>query len=227
MGESIAEQLYRDLGQNEYGQILQDNVRFGRFKPDDIDNETWVHVLGKDVNNLEHMEHTAGITAWYIFESERLGYPMRREDQATLMMTAWTHDFAEAIDGDIPDPHKVHSEEEHAKERRSWLRVMGSVSSTPELMGVAIFPVMFGEVDIARDFRAIEVIGYHDTALKAREQAHAMELDKKAPDQITPEEASLYLALVKLYIEVAPNSVKQLKQFKDLPVVAEYLRNKA
>lgn len=219
----MSEQYYKALADTEYGEVLQNNVRFGRFKPSWLANELWVDMLGADVNNYEHMEYTAGITAWYIYEAERLGEPFSRENQSTLMMTAWTHDFAEAIDGDVPDPHKVHTEEQYEKERQSFLRVARSVCSTPELMGVVVFPVLYGDIDLARHFRAIEIIGYAETAMKAGTYADRVRMFKKLYDFTPNEIKDVHIALGGLYREVLPSAIRQLQEFKDLPVVRAYL----
>ncbi len=220
-------ELYGLLGDTEYGQILQDNVRFGRFKPDCIPNEVWVDALGADVNNFQHMQNTAEITAWYIFQAEKLGAPMDRLDQSVLMMTAWTHDFAEAIDGDIPDPDKDHSQDAKEAEKQSWLTVMGSIVPAPELIGNVVFPVLHGESPLARDFRAIELIGYNETALRAVEQAHNLgELQMKHELSI-PQLRALYGELVRLYDEVHPSCLQSLEAFRDLPVIEEYLNGQS
>jgi hypothetical protein len=122
------------------------------------------------------------------------------------MLTAWTHDFAEAIDGDIPDPDKDHSDDAKGKEKRSFLTVMGSVFNYPEEVGYEVFPVMYGKGELARHFRAIEIIGYTETAKRAA--------------SVNGE------AYQKLYKDVYPNAIEQLREFSNLPVVAEYLKPK-
>ena len=196
--------IHASLGETEYGQTLSDNVRFGRFKPDEIPNQEWIEALGPDVDNYKHMEYTANLAAWYIYEADRLGVPLSEEDQKLLILTAYVHDFAEAIDGDVPDPYKDHSDDAKAKEKRSFITVARTVVEDPEALGALVFPVMYGGSPLARDFRAIEIIGYAETAKQA--------------GKVTGE------AYGKLYDEVLPNSLAMLEEYKDLKVVNNYLK---
>lgn len=217
--------FYESLKQTEYGETLSSNVRFGRFKPETLENHVWVDILGADVDNLEHMEWTAGIASWYVYEAERLGSPLSEEDKDTLITTAWVHDFAEAIDGDIPDPYKDHTEDAKAKEKRSFIQVASSITDDPEKLGEKVFPVMYGTGELARHFRAIELIGYNETALRAGIECHHLGYVQEMYGVPVSDLRLTFMALVRLHDEVSPSARKSLEAFIDLPVVEEYLHH--
>lgn len=217
-------ELYHALGNTDYGDTLRDNIRFGSFKPDFLENWQWAEILGQDVNNLEHMEHTAGLTAWYIFEADRLGVPFSQVDQDILMTTAYTHDFAEAIDGDVPDPLKKTDDDTKRQERNSFYLVASAVTDYPDNLTELVMDVTQGRHRLSRDFRAIEIIGYIETGKKAGEVAHRMGEIQHKYDFDLPHLRKLYLSLLHLHDAVIAKDLTKLeKDFSDLPVVRSYL----
>lgn len=215
-------EIYRDLGETYFGQELEANVRFARFKPDFVTNEQWCTMLGDDVNNYRHMEFTAGITAWYIYTAEELGHPFTEEEKDTLMLTAWTHDFAEAIDGDIPDPNKDHSEVAQSLERLSQFVVMQYVGAEDTVD--VVMDVTQGKHPLSEHFRAIEHIGYGITG----ERAGAVMLDiQNWMDWFGYSEDEgdyLFHRLAWLNDEVTTHAYEDLrKDFIHLPVVLDYI----
>lgn len=217
-------ELYHALGDTDYGEVLYENVRFSRFKPDWLENWMWCEMLGQDVNNYEHMEYTAGITAWYIYEAERLGTPFSKDDQDLLITTAFVHDFAEAIDGDIPDPEKKNDDAEKSQERRSFEAVASSVTDDPEGLANYVLPVIQGSHRLSRDFRAIEIIGYNETGEQAGYLASHMGEIQYKYDFDLRHLSDLFFNLRRLNEEVVSSCIDKLgTQFNDLPVVREYL----
>jgi hypothetical protein len=81
---------------------------------------------------------------------------------------------------------------------------------------------MYGEVDLARDFRAIEIIGYASTAIRAGLLAPIV--GKMAFGLDAEQTAILQKVLKELHDEVLPNSFEQLRQFDDLVVPRAYLK---
>lgn len=216
-------EIYADLEQTFYGQELEANVRFGTFKPDFVTNEEWCEMLGDDVNNYRHMEFTAGITAWYIEQSELLGHPFTQEEQDTLMLTAYTHDFAEAIDGDVPDPEKDTSEQAKALERFSHFAVAQYVAAedTTDL----VMDVTQGKHDLSDHFRAIEVIGYLTSGIKAGDVM--MEINKwRRHFGYTGTQADiLFMHLDRMNDEVVTIETARLfEKFYQLPVVNKMMK---
>lgn len=216
--------IYESLRYTEYGETLNNNIRFGRFKPDWLDNQVWVELLGMDVNNYEHMQYTAGLTTWYIQTAEEIGYPFPEEDAARLLTTAWVHDFAEAIDGDVPDPFKKDDEDTLATERRSFIKVASLVAEDPEELADFVFPVLHGSNYLSRHFRAIELMGYMETGLRALRSAHSMGELEHTYGFSHAELREIWQSLTTLGNEVVASETTRLpRDFWDLPVVQVYM----
>ncbi len=54
--------IHLSFAETIHGQKLAENVRYERYKPDDVTNQRWVELLGADVNNLTHLTLTYGLT---------------------------------------------------------------------------------------------------------------------------------------------------------------------
>lgn len=216
--------LYIELGHNEYGIKLENEVRYGSYKPENISNDVWTSVLGPDVNNYYHMEYTAGIAAWYIEESERLGEPFSKEEQELLMLTAYTHDFSEAIIGDIPQPEKTGSLQEQVEETMAHLAVMESVTPHPYVLSRPVLDVMQDRDPLSRHFQAIEFIGYHETGYRAGQEKHRTSEWGRHHGLSPIQELDLARTLDKLHTEVQGGSFMHLLQnMNDLPVINSYI----
>src|SRR5690348_9689172 len=100
------EELYSTFAESHYGETLEAKTRFDVFKPDWATTELWCDVLGDDVNNLRHMAHTARIA-----EAFAQGEDLSTDTTDLLLKTAATHDWGEAIIGDIPLPDKTDDDE--------------------------------------------------------------------------------------------------------------------
>jgi len=220
----MSKELWEKLGQegNQYGDVLKENVRWGSYKPEWMGKREWVHILGEDSCNYLHMGYMAGLTRQYIDRTVGWGYELSHEDRELLMDTAYIHDFAEAIDGDVPDTEKVFDKETFAQERTSLIKVLGSVATDAVFLADRVLPVMQGKSVLAHHWRAIEVIGYAETAKKAGEQLN--NLDGLVDELWFPpnELADVKTALEGVYA-TRERTHKHLKEFKFLPAVAEYL----
>lgn len=91
-----------------YGQTLTKNIRYRFFKPPEVTHGEWEDLLGPDVNNLEHH--------WVVYRTMRALLRSHTnfslEEQEILLLTAVTHDWAEAIIGDVPYGQKTTGEED-------------------------------------------------------------------------------------------------------------------
>lgn len=216
--------LHESLFTTEYGEILSQNVRFGRFKPEWLPNQVWVELLGDDVDNYKHMEYTASLTSWYIGEAARLEEPFSEDDADLLMLTAWTHDFAEAIDGDVPDPEKVDSLDVREQERRSFIEVASKVTEDPVKLANTVLPVIQGEHPLSRHFRAIEIIGYMETGKRAIRALKGMGELQHTYGYDFEQLHEIYHNLQSLGNEVIEVDTRRLKRdYPDFPVVRSYL----
>lgn len=157
------ERLHQIFSQSDFGKTLNRNIRFSDFKPVDIDNETWVDVLGDDVNNLQHMPHTHRIVGRF-----SLAECMGEEDTNILLTTAMTHDWGEAIDGDIALPFKTEADEvsEQASFRLIADELLGKYEGE-ELSDMVWKVLNKDDRELGDKFRAVEYVGYNTTAMRA------------------------------------------------------------
>src|SRR5256885_3565107 len=100
------------MAETPEGKILKRNTRWNTYKPEFVTGEQWVGLLGRDADNLDHMKFMSGLTARFLTHNARMsGVDGKRlceivrfspHEQTMLLLTARTHDLAEAIHGDIP-----------------------------------------------------------------------------------------------------------------------------
>ena len=157
------EQLHQLFSNSDFGKILDGNVRFSDFKPVDIDNDTWVDVLGDDVNNLQHMPHTHRLVGRFC-----LAQTVSEKETNILLTTAMTHDWGEAIDGDIALPFKTEADE--ISEQASYRFIAGELLGKyegEELSDMVWRVLNKDDKELGDKFRAVEYIGYNTTAMRA------------------------------------------------------------
>lgn len=157
------EQLHQVFSSSEYGRTLDNSIRFSDFKPVDVENETWVDMLGDDVNNLRHMPHTHQLVARFC-----IAQSVDADMASTLMTTAMTHDWGEAIDGDIALPHKTAADEEseQANFRLIAEDLLGKYEG--EELSDKVWSVLNkDDKELGDMFRAVEYIGYNTTGMRA------------------------------------------------------------
>lgn len=157
------EQLHQTFAASEYGKTLNNAVRFADFKPVDISNQTWVDVIGDDVNNLRHMPHTHRLAARFALKQT-----LSEDDTNILRVTAMTHDWGEAIDGDIPLPLKTKQDE--VSEQKSYRLIAEDLLGKyeGEELSDTVWRVLDKEdKELGNAFCAIEYIGYNTTAMRA------------------------------------------------------------
>lgn len=153
-------ELNRRFSDSDYGLKLEENVRFGDFKPDYIDNDIWEYLLGDDVNNLRHMAYTYELTKRFA-QAERIGNEL-------LKLTAITHDWGEAVVGDVALPDKDLSGPDEA-EANAYRQIAYEIAPDYDLSQVP--EVLWGEHELTEPFNAIEYMGYCQTGLRAGRMA--------------------------------------------------------
>ena len=212
-------ELYENLRNTEYGQTLESNVRWGTFKPEWMTSGAWERLLGPDVNNYRHMKFMAGLTDEYLSEAEQSNFGFTEEDADLLKATAWVHDFAEAIDGDIPDPLKEHTVQAYEAERKSLITVLGSVTESPEEVADLVIPVMQGRSELSVHWRCIEQLGYLKTTDRAGVQADRMNDVQQEFNLTFTQAQELQSQLVKMNLQTGTLIRKELEQFNWIPMV--------
>lgn len=153
------EQLYDSFAVSGYGQLLETRTRFNDFKPDWVGTDTWCNLLGDDVNNLRHMDYTLGLAKRFV--------ELQEIESNDLLVTAATHDWGEAIIGDIALPSKTEADE--TREKFAYRRIAKEIlrDEARDLSRI-VMPILFDKsVPEADMFRSIEYVGYTSTALKA------------------------------------------------------------
>jgi hypothetical protein len=159
--------LHETFAESQYGQDLVTRTRFNDFKPDWTTTEQWCNLLGPDVNNLGHMPHTQGIAAEFSAAQN-----LDTETSRLLATTAITHDWGEAIIGDIALPAKT--EEDEKREQVAYRQIAYDLlgEQMGEDLTTRVWSVLNKTNSEAGDmFRAIEYIGYCTTALRAGKAA--------------------------------------------------------
>lgn len=170
-----------------YGETLRGNLRYARFKPTDLDSQEWERLLGADVNNNRHLLLTRYIARRFV---ERCMHdPFVREDPSspahfsqsetlTLEATSITHDWGEALEGDISFDQKT--VEHERREEQALRHIVDSVLSSNELRHLRIptqllyttivkkdAPSELKNEKLASAFAAIETLGYMRTGVRA------------------------------------------------------------
>lgn len=197
------EYLHQLFAESDYGWALSREIRFGDFKPDYISNQLWESLLGDDVNNLRHMPNTLEITKRFQ-RYNKLGGQL-------LRLTAITHDWGEAVVGDVSLPDKelqgVDTQEVEAYKKIAWELVGEELDEVPD--------VIWGEHELSEPFNVIEYIGYCQTGLRAGRMACLLAGQIIRPEIPRKEVDGLVGGLLSL------NKMVELKNFKKLAGYAD------
>lgn len=173
--------IHEAFAQTPYGAQLAGQVRYERYKPLTVTNEEWVTLLGADVNNLTHMPLTYGLAKDFVrvMDAEDPG-ALSEHDKVLLCVAALTHDWGEAVIGDITYSNKT--EQDEVEEQSAFSEhlagfCVGQSGVLIELVEQAADEVVFNkETRLAGMFNAIERVGYMRTALRAAGKAQIDQL---------------------------------------------------
>lgn len=166
--------VYHEFKATPEGQKLYKSPRWGKFKPAHVNLHQWENLLGADVNNMKHMLLTAILTGLAIPE-----VGVSKAEGEILLWTAITHDWAEAIVGDIPLYDKTASAEQR---EHAILRKMLEDRLPKQANGIMD---VIGDVEskLGKIFQGIEYVGYVRTQRKAGEMAHKVR-DEELQDNL-------------------------------------------
>lgn len=164
-------EIHHAFSESEFGQKLADQVRYERYKPQSVTNEQWVKLLGADVNNLTHLPLTYGLTRAMVrrLHTSSPGL-LSAEEEGLLYVAALTHDWGEALSGDITYSNKTNLDE--ATEREHLAGIIKTFSGSTTNMGTSIENVIRdivfnSESKLGYLFNTVERVGYMRTALRA------------------------------------------------------------
>lgn len=203
------EALHTRFANSEYGQLLESRTRFNDFKPDWVSTGMWCGLLGDDVNNLRHMPYTFNLTERFVDEQGLEGRSKER-----LLNTAITHDWGEAIIGDIPLPAKTEADEtrEEFAYRRIAKEVLGKAAGHLALQTI---PVIFRKELVEADmFRGVEYVGYVATGLKAGRMAFGLAHDIIDTELTRKERQELSGSLYGLHKAIEVFNLPTLKDYR-------------
>lgn len=155
-------ELYNIFAESKYGKELEQRTRFSDFKPEWVSTELWCKLLGDDVNNLRHMQHTRRIAEMFCDKEGISGYT-----KELLLETATTHDWGEAIIGDISLVKKTADDE--TREEVAYRAIAEYLLGYAEgnLLADKVWSVLKKENEAGEMFHAIEYIGYCTSGLRA------------------------------------------------------------
>lgn len=179
----------------KYGETLRSNIRFSEFKPKNISNDEWVKILGKDVSNLFHLSVSLNITRNFLIHCSNPAITWQKntpkaalftsQEQIDLLFTAVTHDWAEAVIGDIPLTSKKDTDEnkEMIILRKLIHEILGEEIEERKIDRITnnVHKILTDKnTKLGKAFNAIERIGYVKTAIKAWHLSQGMnnELEK-------------------------------------------------
>jgi hypothetical protein len=153
------------------GATLASRGRYEKYKPADVTNERWEELLGADVNNLDHLPLTYGLTKSMIrnLRESQPGFLSEHEEDV-LQAASLIHDWAEAIVGDITYGYKTVEQESEEMEH-----LVAILEKHYEDDNSDIKPLIIEAAGIVREpdtklghvFNTIERVGYMRTALRA------------------------------------------------------------
>ncbi|MBP9758271.1 hypothetical protein KBD45_01140 [Candidatus Dojkabacteria bacterium] len=89
--------MYDLFANSKYGQKLANVVRYERYNPTNVTNKKWGEIFGDEVNNLKHMREIYNFSCKYLAKSTQLS----KDEIDQLLLAAVSHDWGEAIIGDI------------------------------------------------------------------------------------------------------------------------------
>jgi len=214
---------FRDIHERftatSYGKTLAANIRYRFFKPPEVTHAEWERLLGPDVNNLEH--HWVSVRVMRAFLHGNTDFS--REEQEILLLTAVSHDWAEAIIGDIPYGQKTTGEEDeelrlipHIAEECFGEELRSGIRATIEqvLQGKPHLRRTGEGSKLSHAFEAVEQLGFLGTAGRAWAEA-------RKNDALSP---VLHGNLQWLGIEVHAGQMPILLRYAEIyPAVRRYL----
>lgn len=162
-------EIHDKFANSSYGETLNKNVRFSRFKPENVSLNDWVKMLGADVNNLNHLLLTFGLARNFIGSMDE---DLSLEDKRILCLTAITHDWAESVTGDIPFPEKTKNDEKNELKILKHLlyKFLSNENYENQIQDKEldrVCNILSGNDELSLIFKTVEEIGYLRTGLNA------------------------------------------------------------
>jgi hypothetical protein len=164
--------IHERFSSTKYGQKLAGERRYEIFRPEPISPVQWIEILGPDANNLAHHDVAHGITRDLTIVSTPGQFST--DEIQDLALTAATHDWGEAVIGDVTYSNKTASHEE--EEMRALKMIAEDVYSDNPALARRIITLSETVLcdrtsKLGSTFNAVERSGYVQTALRGRHVA--------------------------------------------------------
>lgn len=173
--ENFLESVFNQFRNSKFGKKLNTQVRYEVFKPKDMSVDLWVEYLGPNGNNLEHMQNTYEQSLQLLKNDD-----LELDDKNLIYLAALTHDWGEAIVGDI-NYSKKNDEDENA-EKEAFVTIVKEVISDIQTQELLIDTYLNIAMDrntrLGHIFNTIERIGYLSDALRMTELLDSRKFDK-------------------------------------------------
>lgn len=164
-----AKALHDEFAATKHGEKLRNASRYDLYRNKNdggMSHKEWARLLGRDVNNLLHMEYTLDLAAH--LERKR-HIPNTPHARSRKLKAASSHDNGEAIKGDILYIHKKPSD--FVKERKAFLKHIpefyASEDTQAEMKELAETIIFDDSTPEGRELNMVEQLGYLQTCLKA------------------------------------------------------------
>lgn len=161
--------LYNHFASTDYGKKLSSEIRFERYKPEYVSNDSWEELLGPDVNNLKHALEIYDISKKF-FEVQPAIFSEEQRELAYL--AAIVHDWGEAVVGDFTfdDRNDERKGEEKKILEKIGSKILKNFGDKHLLDKFYLFleKIFYNTMtEEGKTFDAIERIGHMKTGLKA------------------------------------------------------------
>lgn len=198
------------------GKKLASEIRYKRYNLNDLSNKDWKNMLGGDVNNLDHIFLTYGISRAFI---KYCPDQFTTEEQENLLLAADVHDWGESVIKDITSDKKTAADEEVEliAIKNIATNIFGQLEDSELLARINFVKetiIKDSSTKMGQAFNAVERLGYLRTGLNAWQ------------DSICIDETEIKEGLIWLTNNVLLNQIPKLIEYSEIyPAVKIYLHN--
>jgi len=194
--------------QSKHGQHLNNQLRWQPSIRTGTTPDQWRKSFGADVNNLSHLDLSYGLVRTVLRRFKSTEFTL--EDFEILLLTAQTHDWAEAITG---DKSFVYKNEHDEKEEIAILRILleeflpeDQNSTSPKIPQV-ISTLTKKDTLRYKIFNIVEKLGYLRTCKRA------YQIKDNFPEE---QRAALHAMACQPFISSLPDIIEYSGQFPEL-----------
>jgi rfaE bifunctional protein nucleotidyltransferase chain/domain len=181
-GEQLAINANVIFSNSEFGQSLAGAPRWDMQRPSHITPEQWIHLLGRDADNLQHMKLSYDITNLFIHYDDG-SLNLSEEEKDLLRLAAITHDWGESYNdetktgGDVN--YELKTDTQAFEELVTYRKVFSEILSSQDVKTKYIIESTIFKRDskLGLIFNAVERLGYIRTAMIAFEKSKGIDDD--------------------------------------------------